>query len=140
MQKLPTNTLPGNERGATLIVALILLILISLIGVTSLKSAAVAERMSAAGHMRNITFQASESAATEAIRNTGLISQTIIADNSISWDGHTAVDNTAAEVVLTPVGASVLLGNSIGAGGLSGQRIMVNGHTRGYTRGYRDKH
>ena len=64
--------MPSNENGATLVVALIMLVLISLIGVSSLKSASVVERMSANDHQKNITFQASESAAEVALKVRGL--------------------------------------------------------------------
>lgn len=126
MQPLPQTTLPGKETGATLVVALIMLILISLLGVSSLKNASVAEKMSAADHQRNLTFQASESAAAMAIRNSNLISQAIIADTTTSATAEN-IGLASASVVLTPVGTSTLLGSSIAIGGnsFSAERIMI---------------
>lgn len=128
MQQLPTTTLPGSERGATLVVALIMLILISLLGVSSLKNASVAEKMSAADHQKILTFQASESAAALAIRNSGLISQALIKNSPTSATAqHIGSTVAEAKVVLTPVGSSTLLGSSIAVGGnsFSAERIMI---------------
>lgn len=55
-----TLAMPNTQRGATLIVALIMLLLIAIIGVASMQSTTMQERM--AGNMRdqNIAFQAAE--------------------------------------------------------------------------------
>ncbi len=125
MHQLPRTTLPGNERGATLIVALILLILISLIGATSLRSASVAEKMSAANHLKNITFQASESAAAVALSNQALIGNAIVSGVPQTTVIDVSSTDVSTQVVFTSVGSSPLLNASIGENGFSGQRIMV---------------
>lgn len=107
-------------------VALIMLILISLIGVSSLKSASVVEKMSANDYQKNITFQASESAAEVTLQNTTLISQALVARQSIAQNNViTNVPNASADVVFTPVGVGDVFENSLGENGFSGQRIMV---------------
>ena len=125
MQKLPGTTLPRNENGATLVVALIILVLISLIGVSSLKSATVVERMSANDYQKNITFQASESAAEVALKDTAKISEAII--NGILPDTQVTTNLTNVETTVTykAAGTAVTFGSSLGAQGFSGQRIMV---------------
>lgn len=126
MQHLPKTTLPGNEKGATLIVALIMLVLISLIGATSMRGATITEKMSANDYQKNITFQASESAATVTLADNNLLSQALIANAPVtSLDVAINVPNATADVVFTPVGASPVFGSSIGSDGFSGRRIMV---------------
>ena len=125
MTQFPNTTLPGNQRGATLIVALILLVLISLIGASSLKNASVAEKIAAAGYQRNLTFQSSESAAMQVVNNENFISQAMVAAAAITPPIDTNMDNTEAKLTITPTGVGTLLGNSINGSGMSGQRIMV---------------
>jgi len=125
MQKFPGTTIPGNEKGATLVVALIMLVLISLIGVSSLKSASVVERMSSNDYQKNITFQASESAAEVALLDTAQISQAMI--NGVVQDAEitTNIANVSATVTYRTAGTADTFGSSLGAQGFSGQRIMV---------------
>jgi len=125
MQKFPGTTIPGNEKGATLVVALIMLVLISLIGVSSLKSASVVERMSSNDYQKNITFQASESAAEVALLDTAQISQAMI--NGVVPDAEitTNIANVSATVTYRTAGTADTFGSSLGAQGFSGQRIMV---------------
>lgn len=127
MQQL--TTLPKKERGATLIVALIMLILLSLIGVTSLKGAAVAEKMSAADHQKSITFQASESAALLALRDQQNISQALIAGapTTVGPLDIGSADTTTV-VTFTPVGSGNLIGFSLN--GPTAQRVMVTANAR----------
>lgn len=58
--------LPGREKGAALLVALILLVLMSLLGVSALRSGSLEERMAGNTYDRSISFQAAESALREA--------------------------------------------------------------------------
>lgn len=125
MQQLPRTTLPGHERGATLIVALIMLILISLIGASSLRNASVAEKMSAANHLKNTTFQASESAAALALSDSSLISEAIISGVPETTTVDVSSSDVSTQVIFTLVGASPVLDATIGENGYSGQRIMV---------------
>ena len=118
--------MPGNERGATLVVALIMLILISLIGVASLKSAALVEKMSANDHQRNLTFQASESAANVALQDDANISQALISGNLVTFpDVATNLPNTTSTVTFKTAGSSSLFGSSLGDQGFSGQRVII---------------
>lgn len=130
MQQLPRTNLPGNERGATLVVSLILLILISLLGANSMRNATVAEKMSSADHQKNITFRASESAANQSLSTTDIISEAIIAGTPIfknidSNSPDTTVANTTTDVTYMHVGSGPVLNASIGANGFTGERIMV---------------
>jgi len=97
MQKFPATSLPSNENGATLVVALIMLVLISLIGVSSLRGAAVVEKLSANDHQKNLTFQASESAASIALQNDALISEALISGTAKTNTIDTKLDNVTAQ-------------------------------------------
>ena len=69
-----------NQQGATLLVAMVILILVSLIGVTALKNASVEEQMAANLYMKNLTFQASESAVESTINDKDLLRDTLSND------------------------------------------------------------
>lgn len=56
----PPAYLPRRERGAALIISLILLVLITLVGVASLRNVVLEERMSANYYDRSLAFQAAE--------------------------------------------------------------------------------
>jgi len=119
------NSLPQDQQGATLIVALILLILISLIGVSTLKSASVVEKMSSADYQKNITFRASESA-VDVTLDDALISQVMREDQVVlsQNDININVDNANASVVYTKIpGQGIVLGASINT--VAGNRLMI---------------
>jgi len=125
MQKFQGPSLPGNENGATLVVALIMLVLISLIGVSSLRSAAVVEKMSANDYQKNLTFQASESAASVALEDETLISKAMISGIPETTPIATNLPHMEAKVTYKSTGAADTFGSSLGDQGFSGQRIMV---------------
>lgn len=55
-------TLPGRQRGVVLIVSLILLMVLTLIGVTAMQTSSLEERMTGNALDKNIAFQAAEAA------------------------------------------------------------------------------
>lgn len=118
------KSLPQDQQGATLIVALILLILISLIGVSTLKSASVVEKMSSADYQKNIAFRASESA-VDVTLNDDVISR-VMREGRVALSGNDFninVDNASADVVYISTGEGIVLGGSIGT--VAGNRIMI---------------
>ncbi len=52
----------AHQRGIVLIVAMIMLVIMSILGISSVRNIALEERMSAASHDRNIALQAAEAA------------------------------------------------------------------------------
>lgn len=52
--------IPQRQQGATLVISLIFLVLLTLIGVTAMQSTILQERMAGNSRERNIAFQASE--------------------------------------------------------------------------------
>lgn len=124
MQQL-YNSLPGKQGGATLVVALVMLLLLSLLGANSLRNAIYTERMAATGHQKNITFQASESAAVIATaRNSQIIADAIRTNAPVAPRDVTIQSNHArAEVSAVPLGSGAILGSSLGVVG--GLRVMI---------------
>ena len=120
------NSLPNDQRGATLVVALILLILISLIGVSTLKSASVVEKLSSNDYRKNITFRASESAVDTSLTTNDLISQVIGQPNPITDTIDINIDDATADVTYSSVGEGPVLGASIASSNaIIGERIMI---------------
>ncbi len=116
-----------GERGATLFVALILLVLISLLGVGALKNASVEEQMSANLYQKNIAFQASESAVEATLDDDALISQTLSANGApVTQNVPTTVPGVNASVTYSYVGDGPASGFSIGNGsGFSAAHLMI---------------
>lgn len=56
----------GRQRGATLLIALVLLVVMTLLGLSSIRSTSMQERMGANMYDRSLAFQAVESALREA--------------------------------------------------------------------------
>lgn len=120
----PYSKLPGKQRGAVLVVALIMLVLLSLLGVNSLKTALHTERMSSAVHQKNITFQASESAAALAsLQNSQIANDAILTNGPITRDVDTGSNLTRTSVTVVPLGSGPVLGTSFGVGG--GLRLLI---------------
>ncbi|HEY5802340.1 MAG TPA: PilX N-terminal domain-containing pilus assembly protein [Lysobacter sp.] len=96
----PGSLASRRQRGTVLIVVLILLIVMTLLGLASLRGTLLEERMSAAMFDRSLAFQAAESAlrvAEEKVRQASVDGQSI------------GVDCTAAGVICpaTPMDAAV---------------------------------
>lgn len=81
----------GSEQGSALIVALVMLLLLSLIGISSMQGTVLQERMASNLQDRNIAFQASERALKVgedwlADNGTSAISNDRLAD-PFAWNG-----------------------------------------------------
>ena len=113
-----------KQQGATLLVAMVILILVSLIGVTALKNASVEEQMSANLYMKTLTFQASESAVESTIEDETLRKATLTSTTPQNQDVDVEVPDTTASVSYKSNGMGAPPpGNSFGA--FSGARIMI---------------
>ncbi len=117
------NSSPKSQQGVTLFVALIMLVIISLLGVTALKNASIEEQMSSNLYQKNITFQASESAVESTITNTALIAQVLSSTTPVNQTVAVPIPNTTASVSYSSTGAGPVLGSSTNV--FSGQRIMI---------------
>lgn len=60
--RLPAGPFGRRQRGAVLLVSLVFLLLLTLLGVSSMQNATLQEKMASSVTMRNISFQAAEAA------------------------------------------------------------------------------
>jgi len=112
-----------KQQGTTLFVALIILVVVSLIGVTAMKNANVEEQMASNLYQKNLTFQASESAVESTINNTALIQQAMTANVPVVQNVPVPIPNTTASVSYASAGAGMVIGSS--ANLFSGMRLMI---------------
>ncbi len=122
-----------HQQGVSLLVSMVILILITLIGVTALKSASVEEQMASNLYQKNVTFQASESAVENTIMNQGILTNTLSSAGPVSTDVPVNIPNTSASVQYMFVGTGPAIGYTQGV--FSGARLMItstaqNGDTR----------
>ena len=126
------NTI-GNQQGVSLLVSMVILILVSLIGVTALKNASVEERMASNLYQKNLTFQASESAVENTILDNTLVSSALTSNTPVERTVSVNVPNANASVQYKSLGPAPVLG--FGVGQFSGARIMITSTaTSGDTR------
>ncbi len=87
-----------KQQGVTLLVAMVILVLVSLIGVIALKNASVEEQMAANLYIKALTFQASESAVESTIDDEILRKQTLTSLTPQTQDVPVQVPDTTAFV------------------------------------------
>lgn len=80
---------PGRQRGVALLVVLILLLVMTLLGLASLRGSLMEERMSAGLYDRSLAFQASEAALREA--------ETLIAAGGLAFPASGCLAGLCAE-------------------------------------------
>ena len=102
---------------------MVILILISLIGVTALKNASVEEQISSNLYQKHVTFQASESAVENTIMDNTIISSALVSATPIYRNVSGNVPNTSAEVEYMYVGTGPAQGYSQAL--FSGARLMI---------------
>jgi type IV pilus assembly protein PilX len=104
------RSLPRRQRGVALVVALILLIVATLIGLAASRGTVLQERMSANTYDRSLAFQRSEAALRAAevaitadwrITNLGGVDCTVVACDVVPAD---AFDGTSATWIEVPTG------------------------------------
>lgn len=127
------NNSVRNQQGVSLLVSMVILILISLIGVTALKNASVEEQISSNLYQKNITFQASESAVENTILDNDIISSALTSASYVEKGVSVNVPNTKANVQYMFLGTAPAVGYTQGV--FSGARIMITSTaTSGDTR------
>ena len=112
-----------KQQGTTLLVALIILVVITLIGVTAMKNANIDEQMASNLYQKNLTFQASESAVESTLNDTTLIQQAISSNAPVTQAVTVPIPNTTATVSYSAVGSGLAVGSS--ANLFSGTRFMI---------------
>lgn len=111
------------QRGVSLLVSMVILILVSLIGVTALKNASVEEQISSNLYQKNLTFQASESAVEQTVLDNAIISGALTSTGVVTKTVDTDVDHTTANVQYKFLGTAPALGYTQGV--FAGARIMI---------------
>ena len=114
-----------KQQGATLFVALIILVVVTLIGVTAMKNANVEEQMASNLYQKNLTFQASESAVESTINDptNNLIKLALNSNIPVEQEVQIPIPNTTATVSYASVGSGLAVGSS--ANLFSGMRLMI---------------
>lgn len=118
------NSLPVQQRGATLVVALLLLLIISMVGVSTMRNASTVEKISSADYQKGITFQASESAVQVSLNNRNLFSQAIATGTPITTPNVAINSDVAnASVIYMSLGSGPVLGDSLNS--VAAERLMI---------------
>jgi type IV pilus assembly protein PilX len=97
----PPPQLPQRQSGMALIVVLIFLFLLTLLGVSSMTTSSLEERMASNAQSQMGTFQTAESAIAETMVNNATFTAAVNAptgtNNSYTLGGHTGSTKTAVD-------------------------------------------
>ncbi|WP_416885186.1 pilus assembly PilX family protein [Marinospirillum sp.] len=99
----------NNQKGAVLIFALIFMLIMSVVGLSSIQSTTVQERLSANTHDRNLAFQGAEAAlrvaenAILANGNIGTQNVSLSAVEAVDWAGWS--NATSINIANSPLAA-----------------------------------
>ncbi len=98
---LTSQQLPQRQTGMALIVVLIFMFLLTVLGVSSMTTSSLEERMASNAQSQMGTFQTAESAIAETIVNTATFTSAVNApagtNNSYTLGTHTATTKTIVE-------------------------------------------
>jgi len=113
-----TLDLPARQRGAALIVSLILIFVVSILGITSMERSIMERQLATNAVQSNLVFQAAESATDSVINNPTTLMQAFSSDTNstkvvLNLEGQDDL-SIGAEADLTFLGNSVVRGYSIG--------------------------
>lgn len=93
MRKLPIHSRDPRQRGMVLLVALILLLLATLLGVSGMRGILLQEKMSANSYDRTLAYQSSEAALRAAER------ELLSVNDPMSLVGESCVTSTLCNIV-----------------------------------------
>lgn len=95
-----SHKLKRTEVGAALVMALVFLLVLTLLGISSLNTSALQEKMAGNVQDRNYAFQAAESALItgENLIGSSISINTVVADSSITTDGLHKPSTTSTPV------------------------------------------
>jgi type IV pilus assembly protein PilX len=107
----------AREQGMVLIVCLLIIVVVTLIAGTAMKTSGVEEKMAANAQSYNRTFQAAESAVELAFSNDNMMFEAIDATDGLSSVASTAIgsDGLTATAQTEFRGEGIAPGNSIGS-------------------------
>lgn len=113
------NSRPSRQRGAVLVIGLLILLVMTLLGVTAMSTSTMQERMSANGMNVSIAFQAAESAVVAAMSNLVTVKAAMGSTAAVAGPTVTYGSGTQAAVgnsQVTYIGESIPDGTSLGIG------------------------
>ncbi len=103
-----------SQKGAVLVVSLVLLLVMTLIGITGMRSANVDEKMAANSMNKNISFQASESAVDGAIASVSTLEQAINSGGIVTFSVDMGDTSISASAAIDYLGTGIAPGYSLG--------------------------
>lgn len=118
-----------QQSGAVLIISLIMLLVMTIIGVTAMRSSTLEEKMAANTMNYNITFHAAESAIENALDDTTSLVQAIVTNSPVSVDLDVGDSSITSNADVTYLGSGIALGFSLGqnASAFSSYRFDATG-------------
>ena len=109
-----THNLAHRQSGAVLVISLILLLVLTVIGVTSMRSATLEEKMAANSMNYGVTFHAAESAIENALDDTNSLVQAILTSGTVAVDLDVGDSSVNSSANVTYLGSGIALGFSLG--------------------------
>ena len=122
------NHLAVRERGSVLMVAMIMIFMLSILGVSAMRGASLEGQLASNAVHKEITFQAAESASDAVLAIDGKL-ESIICDDDSQTMAQDALGQSAeqqTESVLEYGGRTAAMGYSLG-GPISARRFVVTG-------------
>ena len=126
MSHLFPGTIRHKQQGAALLVALVIVLLISVLGASTMKRGAMEEKMGAGHYHKQMSFQASESAVESTLADISLMQSARMAANAtVSQDVNVTIPNTTAKVTYAFVGERPPFGWSLDSTGGGASSFVI---------------
>ena len=104
----------NHQSGAALFVSLIMLLVLTVIGVTAMRSAVLEEKMAANTMNYNATFHAAESAIENALDDTNSLVQAILTEDVVTVNLDIGDSSITSNADVTFMGSGIAYGFSLG--------------------------
>lgn len=119
---------PVKQRGSILMVAMIMIFVLSILGVSAMRGASIEGQLASNAVHKEITFQAAESASDAVLAIEGKLESIICSDTheTFAQDSLGQSSDQRTESVLEYGGRSAALGYSLG-GPVGARRFVVTG-------------
>ncbi|MBX2838165.1 MAG: hypothetical protein KTR35_15005 [Gammaproteobacteria bacterium] len=117
----------NRERGAALLVSMVLIFLLSIIGITSMQNASVENQLATNAIMKDLTFQAAESSTDRALATPNALETMICQPKATTQVAELQqVTNQETHSEIEYGGQAIVPGNSLG-GPITARRFIVTG-------------
>jgi len=104
----------NSQAGAALFVSLIMLLVLTIIGVTAMRSSVLEEKMAANTMNYNATFHAAESAIENALDDTNSLVQAILTEDTVTVNLDIGDSSISSSADVTYMGSGIAYGFSLG--------------------------